>query len=656
MILNRVKIKNYRQYRDVEIEFAKGNDKNFTIIQGNNGTGKTTLLNSLSWCLYNSEIHDYGDAVGMTICNNKSVNLANVGDNIEVSVEIEFLDDGEILGFKRTKIFRKLDEELSLKDSKFELIKEEGNNVKKGAGNAFYHRERKIPQDVEDYFFFDGARLSEYFQKTKNQKIKDAVYGLSQLNLLEELSKNLTKVRDQYNDKQKKILPKLGSAQAKVTELESLIENDEKSLKESEEFVDIIKADMKEIDEKLIDKKSIAIEKEVIRNKQLDKLIRSNESKLRNLKINRNKEILLKYPYIMSYSSFVNFLELGEESREKGFIPPKFKKSFIKDLLDSGVCICGTDLNVDIEHRKRLEKLLEETNPLTDNAEEVTLALNQVKEFIIKDIRKFKDYCSESHKEIKALISSQEKLIKEKREIQSLLDANPIDEIRALNKQRKALETQYTKHERNIANRKSAIERNTKKLGEQRKLLNNEKRLEKDANIYGDKFAFTDKQSKIAKELYDTLSEEMRVKVQALTKEKFSKITWKKEEFVDIRIDNNYDVFIKNRLGEEERPGDLSDGEKLCLGLCFMSALHTISGFDLPIIMDTPLGNLDVDMRHNIAEFLPNFVGDKQTVLLVTGTEYTDDFRDTLHRAVGKEYVIDWETTEDGKESKVVLR
>ena len=148
----------------------------------------------------------------------------------------------------------------------------------------------------------------------------------------------------------------------------------------------------------------------------MDKLIRSNESKLRNLKINRNKEILLKYPYIMSYSSFVNFLELGEESREKGFIPPKFKKSFIKDLLDSGVCICGTDLNVDIEHRKRLEKLLEETNPLTDNAEEVTLALNQVKEFIIKDIRKFKDYCSESHKEIKALISSQEKLIKEKEE------------------------------------------------------------------------------------------------------------------------------------------------------------------------------------------------------------------------------------------------
>ena len=85
-----------------------------------------------------------------------------------------------------------------------------------------------------------------------------------------------------------------------------------------------------------------------------------------------------------------------------------------------------------------------------------------------------------------------------------------------------------------------------------------------------------------------------------------------------------------------------------------MSAIHNISGFDLPIIMDTPLGNLDTDMRHNIAEFLPNFVGNKQTVLLVTGTEYTEDFSDTLHPSVGKEYVIDWSNSDEGKESKVV--
>src|SRR5690606_8658987 len=109
---------------------------------------------------------------------------------------------------------------------------------------------------------------------------------------------------------------------------------------------------------------------------------------------------------------------------------------------------------------------------------------------------------------------------------------------------------------------------------------------------------------------------EMRENIEKLTKDKFIKIQWKEEEFVDIRLDDEYNIFIKNKTGKEERPGDLSDGEKLCLGLCFMSALHNISGFDLPIIMDTPLGNLDKDMRHNIAKFLPDFVDGKQTVLL----------------------------------------
>ena len=104
-----------------------------------------------------------------------------------------------------------------------------------------------------------------------------------------------------------------------------------------------------------------------------------------------------------------------------------------------------------------------------------------------------------------------------------------------------------------------------------------------------------------------------------------------------------------------EKPGDLSDGEKLILGLCFMSALHKISGFNLPIVMDTPLGVLDDDFRENFAKFLPKFVEGKQIIMLVTGTEYTDEFRDVLYDSVGKEYVIKWSNSEEGKESEVVL-
>ena len=46
MKIDSVKIENFRQYRDVKIDFSKDPNKNFTIIQGNNGTGKTRLDNT----------------------------------------------------------------------------------------------------------------------------------------------------------------------------------------------------------------------------------------------------------------------------------------------------------------------------------------------------------------------------------------------------------------------------------------------------------------------------------------------------------------------------------------------------------------------------------------------------------------------------------
>jgi len=656
MILNKVSIQNYRQYRDVVIDFAKDDGKHFTIIKGNNGTGKTTLLNALSWCLYDKEIHDYGDKAAMSICNNKTANLALVGDEIKVRVELEFLDDGKILAFNRVRGFYKGRDGLRREPSldKFEVKTQEGQDIGI-SNNPHYTIERKIPKEIEDYFFFDGARLSEYFQDTKNKQIRDAVYSLSQLNLIENTKDNLEKVKSKYISEQRKISPKLGGVNEKINELTNKIETSKEKLNQTKKDLDEVRDEIEQIDEELINKKSTDVQRDAVRNKELDRKIFSHGNKIAELEEKLRKHVFTKYPFVMSYNSFVTFLDKGEESREKGYIPPKFKKSFIQDLLDNGKCICGTDLNVDIEHRKALERLLEETNPLTDNAEELTVALNHVKEVVMKDINKFKETSIEYHREISTLKKEREAFIDEKRDIEARLKANPVEEVNKLINRRKDLITVKRNLESKKSNLESSIERDERLLGEQKKLLNQQETLSKEFNEYQKKINFCNDKIKASKEIYMTLKEDMRKKIQTLTKEKFIKISWKEEEFVDIIIDEDYEVSIKNRLGDLERPGDLSDGEKLCLGLCFMSALHNISGFDLPIIMDTPLGNLDVDMRHNIAEFLPKFVGDKQTVLLVTGTEYTDDFRNTLQRAVGKEYVIDWNNSDEGKESKVVL-
>ena len=657
MELDKVIIKNFRQYRDIEVEFARDPEKNFTIIKGNNGTGKTTMLNALSWCLYGEEIHDYKDDSALSICNNKTLKLADDDSDIEVSVELAFADeDYGNLSFRRSRKFHKTSDDLVTRpyNDLFELITNNNGDQEFNVDDADYIVDTKIPQDIEDYFFFDGARLGEYFQNKSHKKIKDAVLELSQLNLVLSLNDNLKKVEEGYIKKQKKIAPKLGKANDEISKLTSHLNVYENSMKASKDKVKKLKTQITDINNELMESNAKDVEENSKKDNKLIKEIDNLKIKLDKSKEKRKDLILKSYPYVLSYQYFENFLEYGETSRQKGFIPPKFKRGFIEDLLESGKCICGADLEEDEAHKEALLKLLDETNPLTDKSEEVTAAIAHIREVILKEIKSFKEDLTEIRKDIKEYENELDVKVDERKVIRNFLDNYSEDHIKKLNKRKADYEKELDKQNRNIGRYRSEIETINKKLGEWKKTLSKEKKLAAENDEYTKKIDFCRKAINSAKTVRSELTESMRIKIQELTKEKFMKISWKENEFVDIRIDDNYGVYVKNRIGDEERPGDLSDGEKLCLGLCFMSALHNISGFDLPIVMDTPLGNLDVDMRHNIAEFLPQFVQGRQIVLLVTGTEYTDDFRDTLYGNVGKEYTIEWTNDDDGKESKVI--
>lgn len=84
--------------------------------------------------------------------------------------------------------------------------------------------------------------------------------------------------------------------------------------------------------------------------------------------------------------------------------------------------------------------------------------------------------------------------------------------------------------------------------------------------------------------------------------------------------------------------GSLSAGERQILALSFMAALYSVSGFDAPIIIDTPLGRISGEPRKNIAEALPGYLSKTQVTLLMTDTEYTDEVRKELLKRIGKEY------------------
>ena len=92
MLLQSIKLVNFRQFLNEEIAFASGKDgKNVTIILGENGTGKTTFAQAFFWCLYGET--EFSDKM---ILNRLVANKLLSGQSAKVSVEL-VLQHGEII-------------------------------------------------------------------------------------------------------------------------------------------------------------------------------------------------------------------------------------------------------------------------------------------------------------------------------------------------------------------------------------------------------------------------------------------------------------------------------------------------------------------------------------------------------------------------------
>ena len=55
--IDKISFENYRQYGTGQIHFKTDGATKLSILIAKNGTGKTTLLNAITWCLYGQELH-----------------------------------------------------------------------------------------------------------------------------------------------------------------------------------------------------------------------------------------------------------------------------------------------------------------------------------------------------------------------------------------------------------------------------------------------------------------------------------------------------------------------------------------------------------------------------------------------------------------------
>jgi DNA sulfur modification protein DndD len=229
MRIERIDLKNYRQFRNVCIDFGKSPKEDLHIMVADNGTGKTNLLNAINWCLYGTEPHLSKDSQQLPRINLNTLVQAVEGTKETVSVELVTETEGNRITFRRSE------EYLVHKDRKQPVIHDTSFSVtylddKKNAKwvlheEASAYVERFVPRDIREFFFFDGERLDTYFKSATGQQIRNAIFRISQVDTLNRISERLENV---VNDLKREA----GKRSPQIEEIREAIEDKEKKRKE----------------------------------------------------------------------------------------------------------------------------------------------------------------------------------------------------------------------------------------------------------------------------------------------------------------------------------------------------------------------------------------------------------------------------------------
>lgn len=370
MLLQSIKLENFRQFRNESIDFADGkNGKNVTIIIGENGTGKTTFAQAFFWCLYGET--EFSDK---NILNKIVATEMRPGQECKVQVTLK-LHHGEVdYTLIREQIYRKdVSNRIKADNTTFDIA------VKDSSGNTNYVKKSQcesevkgiLPKELSRYFFFDGERIEKMSKDIATGKkatdFADAVKGLLGLNAMYsaiqhfnprirssvissyESSYNAqsnTKIKE-YTDTIERCKTEIAAIDARIEELDNEIESARARKAEKTEEIKQY-AEGEELQEK--------------KEKLLGKIRTAERSKSNVYKL-ISKDFNGSLSSFFSISLIQRALELLSEMDFAGKDIPYMHAKTIEYLLKQKICLCGTHLDEGTIPYTKVKELIEYLPP-----------------------------------------------------------------------------------------------------------------------------------------------------------------------------------------------------------------------------------------------------------------------------------------------------
>lgn len=652
MIITRLTVENFGVFRgeiDLDLNPIRTSNEVLPVILfgGKNGSGKTTLLEAVRLCLYGR--NSLGNRV------RKSDYITYLRERIHRSRGGELLHKASVgIGFEHVHAGV-----LSLYDA-LRTWHVEGEKVQERIyiykdGRLFQEVEEShwdeflrdlIPPGVADLFFFDGEQIQALADDdTEAIALETAIGGLLNLNLVDRLKADLDLYIRQQDEKER-------------TQLQQQADQLRKDFEQLEQQLSELKQDraglVSQIDH--LKHRADLARQALVREgasflEQRSELETTQKDIERQLEHTRNAirdlagELL---PFTIAPTWSLRLLDrlqrevkieeqrlatkIRQENAEKireALLDDKFRKrifpksspanwSKLVDELDSLLAADQLELDEVILHSlstQRREQIITFINEVLDNTPLQIHELEQRLEFLERE---------------------QSRVAQAMRQMPDDSVANPlIEDFQRLSEQVGEVTQQKSDKDeaiRQLELQQSEIDRLRKKVWLQ---------IATDADI--DKRVERAAKAQIILDEYKLRI--MDIKLRQLEEQVahyFNRLCRKQDLVRYVSIDpDSYTVTLHTENGDAIHKSSLSAGERQLYAMSLLWALRSVSGRQLPIIVDTPMARLDNDHRHTLlTEFFPHAA--HQLILLSTDTEIDTESYGLLQPAVSRSYLLNY--------------
>lgn len=652
MKIKRLSLKNFRQFEDIDIKFSTTTGKNVNVILAENSTGKTTLMQSIKWCLYGdaeTDLDNLNELANYGVINN------SLNDREEVWVELVIKESNVMYNIRRTKEFFVASQRKASEDIKLEYKTDDGETIiLRGDPDSYEPEVKKIKRminailskEMANYFLFDGERIDNLGKNNSQSRndVKQAINAINNFNIIENAIDSLNSINRQYrrNISTQSNDSSLQSLVKTINEVEKEILENTNNIQSSRKKVSLMKEEVELLDEELVSYDEIEVL--VTERKALERSLAKDNKRLEELR----KKLLTQHSNY-HHKSLITLLnekykniEFNKEHEE--ITIPGMKVSAIDHVIERGTCICGEPLTDN--HMNHLINQREAQPPIsnTDLINDFKHTINLATVGLENNIDDFYRYRNE-------FIELSDNVTHSSDDIEDLSEKignSNTEEIKQKNDKRLELKEEIKHSETSIEINNDRISKLKSELINLESDYSNKLKENKEHKFNIIKLDLIEKSLTALINRNEAFRKEKKEEIEKIANKHFSDIIYKNKM---IRINDNFEYQVIEENGKTASP---SEGERMAISMSLVLAIievhkntqsnqnsqydFDLDGTDFCLVLDAAFAKLDEQFSRRISQKLPESV--EQIILFSTVKQYQGAVEDSLKNHIGKKYSL----------------